>query len=354
VVAVDPAPEEPVDRTQLSKDALGGKMPLDRVKLNALLGMGVERLTVSVVRLNAAKREVHLSNGVSMKFEKALVATGGKPKRLEIPGAKLAHTIRHLEDVQRILNAAERNEKVVIVGTSFIGLEAASALVQKGLEVTVVGKEKLPFAKQFGEPAAAALKNLHENKGTKFRLGVEIVRIETGAVTLREGDAKAQLAASLVIMGIGVNPALDFEHDLPLAENGGGIATDSSLCAASQVWVAGDIANINGTRIEHWRVAQQHGRVAAIAMMGQKTKYEGVPFFWTYHFGKRLGYLGHGEDWDETFVKGDVSGFEFMIFYLKKGRLQAVLNCGFESQMAALAEPMRGNLTLDEALCMTA
>jgi NADPH-dependent 2,4-dienoyl-CoA reductase/sulfur reductase-like enzyme len=252
------------------------------------------------------------------------------------------------------LDSAERNKKVVIIGTSFIGLEAASALVQKGLQVTVMGKEKLPFAKQFGEPAAAALKNLHENRGTKFRLGVDIVRIETGKVIVREGDTEEKLPAGLVIMGVGVSPALDFEHDLPLAEKGGGISTDNSLRAAGDVWVAGDIANVNGARTEHWRVAQQHGRVAAIAMMGQKTKYEGVPFFWTYHFGKRLGYLGHGEDWDETFVKGDVSGFEFMIFYLKKGRLQAVLNCGFESQMAALAEPMRGNLTLDEAQCMTA
>jgi apoptosis-inducing factor 3 len=349
IVAIDPVAEEPVDRTQLSKDALGGKMPLDKIRLDFFADIGVERLIASVTGLSAATQEIRLSSGVVMKFDKALVATGGKPKRLEIPGAELAYTIRHPEDVRQIFKAAEGSKKIVIIGTSFIGLEAASALVQNGLDVTVVGKEKLPFAKQFGESVAHALKRLHESNGIKFRLGVEIVRITKGEVTVRAGSTEEQIPTDLVVMGVGVSPALDFEHDLPVDENGG-VRTDNSLRAANTVWVAGDIANVNGLRIEHWRVAQQHGRVAALAMLGQKVMHEGVPFFWTYHFGKRLGYLGHAEDWDATFVKGDIDGLEFIIFYLKNGRVEAVLNCGFESQTAALAELMRGKPTIEEAL----
>jgi hypothetical protein len=151
-------------------------------------------------------------------------------------------------------------------------------------------------------------------------------------------------------MGVGVSPELGFTHDLPIATNGGGIRTDSSLSAAKAVWVAGDIANINGTRIEHWRVAEQHGRIAALGMLGQNAAYEGVPFFWTYHFGKSLDYLGHAREWDDTFVKGSIDELKCMVFYLKDGRVAAVLTCEHDSQTAALAELMRGKPTLEEAL----
>jgi apoptosis-inducing factor 3 len=285
-----------------------------------------------------------------MKFDKALVVTGGKPKRLEIPGSELAHTIRHPEDVVRIHKASEGARNAVIIGTSFIGLEAASALLDYGLQVTVIGQEKLPFAKQFGEQVARSIMALHDSNGTKFRLGVEIVRITKESVTVREGSAEEELPADLVIMGVGVSPELGFTHDLPAATNGGGIKTDTSLRATQAVWVAGDIANMNGTRIEHWRVAQQHGRIAALGMMGQNATYEGVPFFWTYHFGKTLNYLGHAERWDETFIKGDIDELKFMVFYIRGGRVTAVLSCEYESQTAALAELMRGKLTLKEAL----
>jgi NADPH-dependent 2,4-dienoyl-CoA reductase/sulfur reductase-like enzyme len=153
----------------------------------------------------------------------------------------------------------------------------------------------------------------------------------------------------MVIMGVGVSPDLEFEHDLPVSEEGG-IKTDNSLRAAEHVWVAGDIANVEGTRIEHWRVAQQHGRIAALGMLGQTSNYQGGPYFWTYHFGKRLGYLGHASEWDDTFVKGSLESLEFLVLYLKSLRVVAVLNCGCESLMAAVAEPMRGNLTLKDVL----
>ena len=197
-----------------------------------------------------------------------------------------------------------------------------------GLKVTVVGREKLPFEKQFGKDVALALKKLHEDNGTRFELGVEITQISPEGVT---------------ILGVGVSPELGFESDLSLE-------TDISLRVAENVWIAGDIAKVNSSRIEHWRVAQQYGRIAALGMLGKNAKYEGVPFFWTYHFGKRLGYLGHAEDWDQTFLLGDMENLNFLLFYVREGHVKSVLNCGFESQTAALAELMRHPITLDDAL----
>jgi NADPH-dependent 2,4-dienoyl-CoA reductase/sulfur reductase-like enzyme len=149
-----------------------------------------------------------------------------------------------------------------------------------------------------------------------------------------------------VIEGVGVQPELGFAHDLPLAPNGGGIAADESLCALEHVWVAGDIANVNGTRIEHWRLAQQHGQIAALSMLGRDAKYDGVPFFWTFHFGKRLGYLGHANQWDEIVTEGDIRALAFVNLYVKDAVVKAVLTCGQDSKTALLAEMMRTQPTL--------
>jgi NADPH-dependent 2,4-dienoyl-CoA reductase/sulfur reductase-like enzyme len=240
-----------------------------------------------------------------------------------------------------------------VIGTSFIGLEAASALVQKGHEVTVVGRDKLPFHKQLGSEIAGALMKLHQVKGTRFRLGVEIADISAHGATVQEGVTRTLVPAGIVIMGVGVSPDLGFSHDLPIAQNGGGVRTDASLRAASSVWAAGDIASLNGSRIEHWRVAQQHGRLAALNMLNKGAEYEGVPFFWTYHFGKRVGYLGHATEWEETVIRGDLEAMEFIALLVRDSDVKAVVNCGFETQTAALAELMRGPLPLSRALQAT-
>ena len=357
IVIVDPVAGEPVDRTQLTKQALSGKMPLEKVPLNALDALPppleVERIEASVVSLSAADGIARLSNSVQVRFESALVATGGTPKRLNVPGVELAHTIRHVDDVRRILAGAEGKHTAAILGTSFIGLEAASALVQKGLAVTVVGKDGLPFADKFGDEVAHAVKALHESQGTRFRLGVEIVAISEQGVSVRSDGAEELVPAELVILGVGVAPELGFAHDLPLAETGGGVSTDATLRAAGRVWVAGDLANVNGTRIEHWRLAEQHGRVAALAMLEPKADrqlpYQGVPFFWTFHFGKRLGYLGQAKDWDEVVTEGCVPELNFVSFYVKNGLVKAALSCGRDTQTAALAERMRAPLTVAAA-----
>ena len=350
IVAVDPLPDEPIDRTQLSKQALAGKMPLEKVRLDSLEHFGVERIVASVITLSTNPPEAHLSNGITISFDRALIATGGTPKRLDIPGADLAFTIRHSADVQAILEKALPGKHAVIIGTSFIGLEAASALTQKGVRVTVVGNEpSLPFSTKFGDRIAKAVVELHEKNGVSFRLDTETLAITPQGVTLqRQGEQPQPLAADLVLFGVGVSPELSFEHDLPLAEKSGGLAVDDTLQAADGIFVAGDIANVNGTRIEHWRLAEQHGALAARNMLGFGQHYTGVPFFWTFHFGKRLGYLGHARDWDEIVYDGDVENLTFLAFYLKDARVAAVLSCGRDHDTASLAEPMRTSLSLAE------
>lgn len=348
ILAIDPIPDEPLDRTQLSKQALAGKMPLNKTRISALEDLGVERIQASVTRLDTQAKSATLSNGSAVSFDAALLATGGIPKRLEIPGADLAFTLRHSADVAAILERATEGKHAIIVGTSFIGLEAASALTQKGLKVTVVGKQAaLPFAKKFGDRVARAVVALHEKNGVTFELDAETQAITAQGVTLQQNGKQRDLAGDLVVLGVGVSPTLLFDHDLPLAEQGG-LTTDDTLRVADHVFVAGDIASVDGTRIEHWRLAQQHGFLAARNMLGFNEHYAGVPFFWTFHFGKRFGYLGHANDWDDIVYDGDVDELAFLAFFIKDGKVAAILSCGRDHDTATLAEPMRTPQTLDD------
>ena len=177
----------------------------------------------------------------------------------------------------------------------------------------------------------------------------ETLGISEQSVTLRpNGQPQEQLAAEVVLFGVGVAPTLNFEHSLPLAEKSGGLATDDTLRVTDTVFVAGDIASVNGTRIEHWRLAEQHGMLAARNMLGFNEHFTGIPFFWTFHFGKRFGYLGHADDWDEIVYDGDVEALTFLAFYVKDGKVAAVLSCGRDHDTASLAEPMRQSLSITD------
>jgi NADPH-dependent 2,4-dienoyl-CoA reductase/sulfur reductase-like enzyme len=347
ITVVDPARDEPVDRTRLSKDAMMSSIPLEKVRIDQSGKLKLTRVTERVVALSSARREVRLSDGRTIRFDAALVATGGKPKRLKVPGGDEVFVLRHTEDLRKVRSAAVKGNSAVILGTSFIGMEVASALTQRGVKVVVVGESRVPFEKQFGAPIAKAILSLHEKHGVGFVLGAKVVAVSPHGVTIEERRGYREIQGDLVVQGVGVSPELGFSHDLPLAKDGS-VATDRTLRAARQVWVAGDVANIDGTRIEHWRVAEQHGMFAARKMLGADAKFDGVPFFWTAQFDKQISYLGHADSWDEIVYDGSVPRFEFLALFVKSGHVVAVASCGRDSETALIAELMHDRLTVSQ------
>ena len=347
ITVVDPLRDEPVDRTQLSKDALAKVGPLAKPQIDQPGNLKLKRLTARVVALSSVRSEARLNDGMTVRFDAALVATGGKPRRLKVPGGDEVFVLRHTEDLRKIRNAAVKGSRAVIVGTSFIGMEAASALTQRGVKVTVVGESRVPFEKQLGVPIAKAILSLHKKHGVAFVLGAKVVAVSLHGVTIEERRSYREIQGDLVVQGVGVSPELGFSHDLPLAKDGS-VATDRTLRATRQVWVAGDVASVDGTRIEHWRVAQQHGMFAARKMLGADSKFDGVPFFWTAHFDKQISYLGHADSWDEIVYDGSVQRFKFLAFFVKGGHVVAVTSCGRDSETALLAELMRSRLTISQ------
>lgn len=346
------------DRTVLSKFVISGETPPDDVPTLRdeafYKEQRIERINADVVNLDSTHRTLRLSDGQSLDYDAALLATGGTPKTLELPGADLPQVfvLRSRDHAQQILKSAKPGQQAVIIGDSFIAMESASSLRQHGLDVTVLARQPVPFAKQFGETVGKAILALHQANGVVFHTGGEAERIEgankVDAVRLGNGQ---RLPADLVLVGIGVSPATGAFTDLP-KEKDLSLQVDGGMRVTDGLWAAGDIATfpLNGqpVRIEHWRLAQQQARIAAANMLGGDEHYLDVPYFWTWHFGKNYDYLGHVEAWDEVEFKGDPFNPPFIGLFGKNGVVTAAVACDEERTMAMLAERMKQPLSVDE------
>ncbi|WP_095054477.1 apoptosis inducing factor family protein [Pseudomonas sp. Irchel s3b2] len=359
VMLIDRESEAGYDRTVLSKFVIAGEMPPDEVPPLRDEGFyseqRIERINSDVMGLDASIRALRLADGQSLNYDAAVIATGGIPKSLSLPGADLPQVfvLRSKVQAQQILTTAKPGQRAVIVGDSFIALESASSLRQYGLDVTVLARHAIPFEAHFGEAVGKAIRALHEANGVVFHTDGEAAQIEgtdkVEAVLLDNGQ---RLPADLVLVGIGVTPATTPFTDLP-KEKDQSLKVDGGMRVMDGLWAVGDIATfpLNGQpqRIEHWRLAQQQARIAAANMLGGDERYLDVPYFWTWHFGKNYDYLGHAEAWDEVEFKGDPDHPPFIGLFGKNGVVAAAVACDQERAMAMLAERMKQPLSVDEA-----
>ena len=356
IALVGREPRPPYDRTALSKFVMSGDMPADDAP--ALLpegffsGQRVTRIEAEIVALDPAAKRIALGDGTSRGYDVAIIATGAAAKRPDLPGIGLegVHTLREAADAAAIVAGLDEGARAVILGGSFIGLEVASGLRERGLSVAVVTPEPVPFVKQMGEQLGAMFKALHERHGVVFHAGTQARAIEGDGrvrrVVLEDGSA---VPADLVIVGVGVAPQTGFARGLRREEDGG-IVVDAGMRAGADVYAVGDVARFPfggaaSVRIEHWRVAQQHARVAARNIVGGDAAYDGVPFFWTYHFGKRFEYLGHPHEWDAVVIDGDLDQQRFVALMVKQGEIVGVVACDREQATARLIVRMRNPLS---------
>jgi NADPH-dependent 2,4-dienoyl-CoA reductase/sulfur reductase-like enzyme/nitrite reductase/ring-hydroxylating ferredoxin subunit len=351
VLMLDRENRVPYDRTILSKYALSGEPGAEKSPLQSqsfYQQHAIERLTAEVRHIDPAQRLITCGDGTSRRYDAALVATGGEPTRPDLPGISLGNVflLRSRADADAILAQAERSRRAVILGASFIGMEVAASLRERGLDVTVVGKETVPFEKQLGGKIGGAFVTLHASKGVNLRLGQTIKAIEgernVRGVMLGNGEI---LPADLVVAGFGVRPATGF-LDQSLLHEDGGIPVDATLRVTDGLYAAGDVARFplfgdgSPIRVEHWRVAQQHGRRAALNMLGRTDRYDAVPVFWTIQYLKRLDYIGHATEWDDVVVHGDLRKPEFIAYYVKDNVVRAAVGMDRDQDTAALIELM--------------
>ena len=340
--------QAPYDRPNCSKDYLAGNAPEDWMPLKPAefyaqhaidLALGAEARAIEVER-----KRVLLADGRDVAFDKLLLATGAEPVRLQIPGADLphVHVLRSLSDARAIIAGAETARRAVVIGASFIGLEAAAALRARKLDVHVVAPERRPLERVLGAEFGDFIMALHQEHGVVFHLEDTATAIESGAVKLKSG---ATLAADLVVVGVGVRPRLQ------LAEQAGlkldrGVSVDPYLaCSAPDIYAAGDIARWpdphsgENLRIEHWVVAERQGQTAARNMLGQQQRLSAVPFFWSQHYDVPINYVGHAESWDAIEIDGEIKSRDCLVRYRRGGKVLAVASIfrDIESLRAGLA-----------------
>ncbi|TGD78512.1 FAD-dependent oxidoreductase [Hymenobacter wooponensis] len=350
IVLVTGQNELPYDRTKLSKGFLAGKvdekgLPLRKPEFYA--EHQIEVVPARVTGLNRHKRELRLSNQETLRYDDLLLAPGTQPNLLpKLPGHELEGVLplRTTEDATALRQAASSAQRVVIIGASFIGMEAAASLMDGQRHVTVVAQEAEPFERILGPKIGRAFRNLHRRQGVRFKSEAAVAALEgeNGRVVAVRLESGQRLPADVVVLGVGVRPATDFLAEVLDLEKDGGLRVDAHLCAAEHVYAAGDVAmfpltgGLGQHRIEHWRIAQQQGACAARNMLGRQEAFTAVPFFWTQQYGKSLRYAGHASSWDEIIFHGDVRRLDFLALYALNNRIVAAAAMNRDDDMICI------------------
>lgn len=323
----------PYDRPNLSKDFLAGTAPEDWIPLRSPDFYKESRIDVRlgarVAAIQPAECSVRLEDGANFTFDALLLATGAHPVRLDIPGADLpkVHYLRTLSDSRALIAKAKAANNVAVIGASFIGLETAAALRERGLVMHVIGPQSRPLAHVVGPELGDMVKGIHEEHGVVFHLGTSAAAIDEVGVTLKNGE---RIEADLVVAGIGVRPDVEIATQAGLAVDNG-ILVDAYLqTSAPGIFAAGDIARWPdphtgaNIRVEHWVVAERQGQTAARNILGHREPFDAVPFFWSQHYDVAIRYVGHAEHWDRVEIEGDPALRDCTVGYFQGDRKLAV------------------------------
>ncbi|MCC6870623.1 MAG: FAD-dependent oxidoreductase [Burkholderiales bacterium] len=340
--------DAPCDRPNLSKDYLAGNAPEEWIPLrpaNFYTDQRIDlRLGTTAATIDVAGRTVVTGDGARHAYDRLLLATGAEPVRLPIPGADQPHvfTLRSLADSRAIIARAAGAQSAVVLGSGFIGLEVAASLAARGLAVHVVALDAHPLERVLGAELGDFVRGLHEAHGETFHMGTSIATIGPRTVTLKDGK---ELAADIVVVGVGVRPRVALAQAAGLAVDRGVVVDAYLETSHPGIYAAGDIARWPGDpggeslRVEHWVVAERQGQVAAKNMLGAAERYRDVPFFWSAHHDVTIRYVGHALTWDEIRIDGDLAAHDCTVSYRKGGRTLAVATIGRDAQ--ALAEAQR-------------
>ncbi len=331
-------PEQPYLRPPLSKEYLRGESERDRVYVHAESFYAEHQIDFrpsTVVRaIEAQAREVVLDD-LRLPFDRLLIATGARPRTLPVPGADLpgVFALRSLADADAIRAAATVAEQVVVIGAGWIGSEVAGSLRMLGKQVALIAPDSVPLERVVGPEIGAIYRDLHRDRGVDLHLGASVRRIVgRDRVEAVESTAGARIDTDLVVVGIGVEPRSELAAAAGLTV-GDGIEVSATLeTSVPGIFAAGDVAAawhpFYGRRLrsEHWANAKFQGAAAGAAMLGAKTPFDRIPYFYSDQYDLGMEYTGDASPSNQLVIRGSLARREFIAFWLADGRVVAGMN----------------------------
>ncbi|HEU0023197.1 MAG TPA: FAD-dependent oxidoreductase [Thermoleophilaceae bacterium] len=365
ILLVGREPDPPYNRPPLTKEYLRGEESRDDVLYRPVDWWSEQRIDLltrtSVMKLDTSERVATLSSKETVGFDKALLATGANVRRLRVDGCDLEgiHYLRAFGNSDAIRAAAERAERVVLIGGSYIGCEVAASLTAAyGVKCSIVMLEDVALERQFGKEVGGFFHGVLEEHGIELHGGDELARFEgaEGRVTKVVTGSGLELEGDFVVIGAGVAPDVMLARSagLELGETGGILCSAGLESSVPGVFAAGDNCEYHSPvhgrrlRVEHWDVAANHGHTAARNMLGQGVEHDVIPYFFSdLADWASLEYVGPGSG--DPVLRGSLDEGELAAFWLDDGRVTAGLSVGRSDDLEHARRFIRDRATPDPA-----
>jgi len=375
VTVIGPEPGVPFGRPPLSKTYLRSEEDIAGWYVRPASWYQehqVDRVRASAAAIDAAAHQVLLDSGQQVAYHKLLISTGGRNRRLKLPGADLPgiRYLRTVAECEAIKGEAVAGRRAVVVGMSFIGSEVAASLTQLGVHVTAIFPGRFPLERVLGGKIGALFGDIHRAHGVELLAGEQVAAFEgterLEAVTTVSG---IRVECDFAVAGVGIEPLVPPEPGHSIAQHNGILVDELCRASADDVYAAGDVANhlhpvFGRVRVEHYNNAEKQGAAAARSMLGSNVPYDYIHSFWSDQYQHKLEYVGHATKWDEFVVRGSTAEGGLIGFYLVDGLVKAAVGLDrggdpeldTDSEMAAAARlvaararPARDLLTDEQA-----
>jgi 3-phenylpropionate/trans-cinnamate dioxygenase ferredoxin reductase subunit len=338
IILIGEEPRPPYERPLLSKQYLRGEVPFEKalVRPSGFYDANAieTRFGDAATHVDPAERKVELASGRSVHYDTLLIATGVRNRRPPIPGLDLQNVfdLRSVDDADALRSEIVSGRKAAVIGMGFIGCEVAASLRQQGVEVVCIDPSPTPLFRVVGHHLGQVMSAIHRDHGVEMIFDDRVTRFEgdprVERVITRRGRS---VDCDFAVVGVGVEPVVDFLAASGV-EIGNGILVDE-YCRTNieAIYAAGDVANHyhpvfrRRMRVEHWQNAMQQGASAARSMLGNGKPYEAVHWFWSDQYDVNLQYAGFHREWDQIVVRGSLHTRDFIAFYLRQGRIDAVV-----------------------------
>lgn len=327
----------PYERPPLSKDVLLGSKPPESTYLwpgDKVAELEIDlRTGVRVTHLDRASQQLALATGETLRYDRLLLATGSRVRRLNFPGCDLSgvHYLRSIKDALAIQRDLTPDARLLVLGGGWIGLETAASARKRGAEVTVIEATDQLCSRVLPKSLADYLLERHRAQGVEVHLGATVMALQgADRVVSARLSTGEELPVSVVVIGVGVEPNIELARDAALEVNNGIVVDASGRTSDPLIFAAGDVTNQPNdflgrrVRLESWANAQNQAIAAAKAMLGQPVAYHDIPWFWSDQYNLNIQLLGIPHKSDEFVTRGDPATDKFLEFFLYEGRIEAV------------------------------